>query len=249
MNNDYMNGGKMNYDEANYSRSNSCQIHYDKMNLFSESFNMNYVLKAMEKNFDERKHLLCDVNRDILSSQRKKQGLNKYEQNLIEKQTQILIHGRGNYKKLNNINYVKYFLPYCVQPKTNNTNMCLSKNINQKNSKKQNILRELHIKKKVTEYKIDHFVKKYTGKFKRKNILHTQISKLYSEKYAVEICIKNRTNNKICFDVVIGDIVFFDHKPNLLLENVTLVNNEKQKNVPWIFIQSDSIFFLKKKKP
>ncbi|SBT70984.1 conserved Plasmodium protein, unknown function [Plasmodium malariae] len=246
MNRDKLKYNKMNYNKFECANTNYGKINYNKMNLFCENFDMNYVLDELKKNFDKRKHLMCDINDYILSSEKKKKDLNEYEENLIEKQTKILTHTKTNYKKLNNINYVKYYLPYCIQPKTNNTNMCLRKNSYLKNSKKQNILRELNIKKKLTEYKIDRFIKKYTGKFKTKSILHKQISEIYKEKCKIEICIKNKKNSMLNFNVAIGHIAFFDYKENILLENVTFVNNSNEKKLPWIFIQSSSIMFFKK---
>ncbi|CRG99422.1 conserved Plasmodium protein, unknown function [Plasmodium relictum] len=211
-------------------------MNYDKINLFSENFDMKCVLEEIEKNFDKRKHLLCDINNVILNSQRKTNSLDKYEENLIDKQIKIIIHTKINYKKLNNINYVKYYLPYCIQPKTNNTNLCLTKSIYQKNIK-QSILRELNTKKKVVEYRINYFIKKYTGKYKKKNILHKQISQIYNEKSKIEIYIKNKKNGKIKFNKVIGDIVFFDHNINILLENAIFNDNSNKQKIPWIFIQ------------
>ncbi|KAI4839444.1 hypothetical protein MKS88_001996 [Plasmodium brasilianum] len=89
------------------------------------------------------------------------------------------------------------------------------------------ILRELNIKKKLTEYKIDRFIKKYTGKFKTKSILHKQISEIYKEKCKIEICIKNKKNSMLNFNVAIGHIAFFDYKENILLENVTITQMRK----------------------
>ncbi|CRG96758.1 conserved Plasmodium protein, unknown function [Plasmodium gallinaceum] len=206
-------------------------MNYDKINLFSENFDMKYVLEEIEKNFDKRKHLLCDINNVVLNSERKKKFIDNYEEKLIDKQIKIIINTKMNYKKLNNINYVKYYLPYCIQPKTNNTNLCLTKNIHNKNTK-QSILRELNTKKKEVEFKIKHFIKKYTGRYKKKSILHKQISQLFKEKSKIELYIKNKKNTKINFNKVIGDIAFFDHNINLLLENV--------------IFNSCSIIFIKK---
>ncbi|GAW80274.1 hypothetical protein, conserved [Plasmodium gonderi] len=218
------------------------------MNFFSEHFDMKFILEELQKQYNERKHLLCDVNYNILMTQRKKEGgLSTYEENLLDKQKKIIMHMKNNYQKLNNINYIKYYLPYCVQPKTNNTDICVLKNGYQKNVKKKNILRELNLRKRLVEEKIDNFVKKYTGKIKRGNIMHKKMSQLYEEKSRIEIFIKSKRDNKIKFDHVIGDIAFFDCHTNVLLENAILVKNSVERRVPWIFIQSGNVLFFREK--
>ncbi|KNG74508.1 hypothetical protein PFMG_00604 [Plasmodium falciparum IGH-CR14] len=161
--------------------------------------------------------------------------------NLFKENFDMMYKNKINYKKLNNINYVKYFLPLCIQPKTNNTDKCLSeRDVYMKNFKKKNILRELHVKKRLTEYRINQFIEKYTGKFLKNNVLHKQISKIYNNKSKIEIFIKG---DNFSYNRVIGDIAFFDSKPNVLLENVKYINNLNERKVPWIFIQ-----LIKKKK-
>nr|SPJ13560.1 conserved Plasmodium protein, unknown function [Plasmodium sp. DRC-Itaito] len=219
------------------------KMNYHKLNLFKENFDMMYVIEEIETNLHEKKHLLCDINEDILISEKNKTSIDIYEKHLIEKQIQILKKNKMNYNKLNNINYVKYFLPLCIQPKTNNTDKCLSeKDVYMKNFKKKNILRELHVKKRLTEYRINQFIQKYTGKFLKNNMLHKQISKIYNNKSKIEIFIKG---DNFSYNRAIGDIAFFDSKPNVLLENVKYINNLNEKKVPWIFIQSGSILFLR----
>ncbi|VUZ94827.1 conserved Plasmodium protein, unknown function [Plasmodium vivax] len=216
------------------------------MNFFSEDFNMASVLEELQRHYSERKHLLSEVNHEVLATQKRREGLSKYEANLLQKQTQIILHMRNSYQKLNNVNYVKYHLPYCVQPKTNNTDMCASKNGLQKNAKKKNILRELNVRKRLAEYKVDHFVRKYTGKIKGSNLLHTQMAQLYEEKSAVEIFVKSERGDRNSFDHIVGHIVFFDYRANVLLENAVLVAASGERRFPWMFIQSGSILFLRK---
>lgn len=182
----------MNQSLLKWHKKNDNNIKIEKINLFSENFSMNYVLDQLFNKFDEKKHLLCDINNEILNSQRRKKKLNKYEHNLIHNQTNIILHTKYNYNKLTNINYVKYYLPYCIQPKTNNTDICPLKKCFQKYTKKESItpyfyiyifimhrhvhthidcifffsldiLREVNIKKKLTQYRIIEFIKKYTG--------------------------------------------------------------------------------------
>ncbi|SCM20297.1 conserved Plasmodium protein, unknown function [Plasmodium chabaudi adami] len=227
----------MSQGSVNWDKKNDNHIQIEKINLFSESFSMNYVLEQLSNKFDEKKDLLCDINNEILNSQRRKKNLNKYEDELIRNQTNIILHTKYNYNKLSNINYVKYYLPYCIQPKTNNTDICPSKNDFQKYTKKQNILREVNIKKKLTQYRIIEFVKKYTGKIKSNNILHKEVSKLYNKRSRIEIYIKNGKYNKAYFDIAIGNIVFFDGLINILLEDVTYISDGKSQHIPWIFIQ------------
>ncbi|KOB63053.1 hypothetical protein PFHG_04854 [Plasmodium falciparum HB3] len=170
---------------------------------------------------------ICDINENILISEKNKTSIDIYEKHLIEKQIQILKKNKINYKKLNNINYVKYFLPLCIQPKTNNTDKCLSeRDVYMKNFKKKNILRELHVKKRLTEYRINQFIEKYTGKFLKNNVLHKQISKIYNNKSKIEIFIKG---DNFSYNRVIGDIAFFDSKPNVLLENVKYIVRKRKK--------------------
>ncbi|KJP88591.1 hypothetical protein AK88_01671 [Plasmodium fragile] len=208
-----------------------------KMNLFSEEFNMASILEELQRNYNDRKHLLSEVNHDVLSTHKRREGLSKYEANLLHKQTHIILYMRDNYQKLNNVSYVKYHLPYCVQPKTNNTDMCASKNGLQKNAKKKNILRELNVRKKIAEYKVDHFVRKYTGKIKGSNIMHTQLAQLYEQKSAVEIFVKSQRGDNNNFDLIIGHIVFFDYRANVLLENAVLLAASGERRCPWMFIQ------------
>lgn len=217
-----------------------------KMNFFSEDFNLASVLEILKSNYNERKHLLSEVNCDILSTQKRMEGLSKYEVNLLKKQTQIILYMRNGYQRLNNVSYVKYHLPYCVQPKTNNTDICESKNGLQKNAKKKNFLRELNLRKKIAQYKVDHFVRKYTGKIKGSNIIHTQMAELYEEKSAVEIFVKSKRDGKNNFDLIVGHIVFFDYRANVLLQNVVQFVASGERRLPWMFIQSGSILFLRK---
>ncbi|EUD68035.1 hypothetical protein C922_01647 [Plasmodium inui San Antonio 1] len=203
-----------------------------KMNFFSEDFNMASVLEELQRHYKERKHLLSEVNHDVLATHKRREGLSKYEANLLHKQTQIILYMRNSYQSLNNVSYVKYHLPYCVQPKTNNTDICASKNGLQKNAKKKNILRELNVRKRLAEYKVAHFVKKYTGKIKGINIMHTQMAQLYEEKSTIEIFVKSG-GDRNSFDLIVGHIVFFDYRANVLLENVVLVVREigKGRNI------------------
>ncbi|CXI33822.1 conserved Plasmodium protein, unknown function [Plasmodium berghei] len=227
----------MNQSLLKWHKKNDNNIKIEKINLFSENFSMNYVLDQLFNKFDEKKHLLCDINNEILNSQRRKKKLNKYEHNLIHNQTNIILHTKYNYNKLTNINYVKYYLPYCIQPKTNNTDICPLKKCFQKYTKKENILREVNIKKKLTQYRIIEFIKKYTGKIKSDNILHKEVSKLYNKNSRIEIYLKNGKYNKTYFDIAIGNIVFFDCLINILLEDVTYISGGKPQHIPWIFIQ------------
>ncbi|VWU51066.1 conserved protein, unknown function, partial [Hepatocystis sp. ex Piliocolobus tephrosceles] len=215
------NCGHINYENTKPENTDCGLTHNNKMNLFCKEFDMNYVIEQQKKNFKQRKNILSDFNSEILNVQRNKKNIDKYKKNLIDKQIQIITQTKFNYKKLNNINDIKYYLPYCIQPKTNNTDPCLSENIYEKNRKKQNILRELKIKKKLTEYKINHFLKKYTGKIPINNILYKELAKLYNEQSPVEIYVANKKNNKKKIDVVVGYVTFFDLNLNLLLENVT----------------------------
>ncbi|ANQ07575.1 Uncharacterized protein PCOAH_00017080 [Plasmodium coatneyi] len=209
-----------------------------KMNFFSEDFNLASVLEELKRHYNERKHLLSEVNYDVLSTHKRREDLNKYETNLLHKQTQIILHMRNNYQRLNNVSYVKYHLPYCVQPKTNNTDMCASKNGLQKNAKKKNILRELNLRKKIAQYKVDHFVRKYTGKIKGSNIMHTQMAQLYEEKSTIEIFVKSNSGDRNNFDLIVGHIVFFDYRANVLLENVVqFTASGERRHLPWMFIQ------------
>ncbi|EAA15351.1 hypothetical protein [Plasmodium yoelii yoelii] len=235
----------MNQSSLKWDKKNDNNIKIEKINLFSEHFSMDYVLEQLFNKFDAKKHLLCDINNKILNSQRIKNKLNKYQDNLIHNQTNIILHTKYNYNKLANINYVKYYLPYCIQPKTNNTDICSPKKDFQKYTKKQNILREVNIKKKLTQYRIIEFIKKYTGnifystflkivkyliiiifligKIKSDNILHKEVSKLYNKNSRIEIYLKNGKYNKTYFDIAIGNIVFFDCLINILLEDVTYI--------------------------
>ncbi|WBY56790.1 hypothetical protein Py17XNL_000801813 [Plasmodium yoelii yoelii] len=227
----------MNQSSLKWDKKNDNNIKIEKINLFSEHFSMDYVLEQLFNKFDAKKHLLCDINNKILNSQRIKNKLNKYQDNLIHNQTNIILHTKYNYNKLANINYVKYYLPYCIQPKTNNTDICSPKKDFQKYTKKQNILREVNIKKKLTQYRIIEFIKKYTGKIKSDNILHKEVSKLYNKNSRIEIYLKNGKYNKTYFDIAIGNIVFFDCLINILLEDVTYISGGKPQHIPWIFIQ------------
>lgn len=153
----------------------------ERMNLFSEKFDMKYVLEKMEPDFLKNNDLLYHLSNQLLNLDISSNEKNVYENNMQEKQKQIIKQARLNYKKLNNINYVKYYLPYSIQPETNNTNVTETRQ-HYKINFKQSIMKELQMKKQMAEYKISNFIKKYTGQFKGNNVLHTQVSKLYKKK-------------------------------------------------------------------
>lgn len=229
------------------------------MNLFSEKFNMKYVLEKMETDFLKNKDLLYHTSNQSLNLDTSSSGKNIYENDMKEKQKQIIKQARMNYKRLNNINYVKYYLPYSIQPETNNTNVAETKQLYKANFK-QSILKELQMKKQMAEYKISNFIKRHTGQFKGRNVLHTQVSKLYKKKKQIEIFLKNKRctinditenngnkdeNEKTQFTKVIGNIVFFDKQINVLIQDAIIKNNNTDRKVPWVFIQSDSIVLLR----
>lgn len=216
-----------------------------KMNVFSSKFDMKYVLEQISNNFEEDKHLLCEISSSFLNDPKNKDPNHLMERNLKEKQNAILKNSKTTYAKLNNICYVKYYLPYSVQPQTINTNSSTTK----KNAYniKQNILRELHLRKRTAKHKIEHFVKRFTGALNNRSVLQKELSIIYKNKSKVKVFIKNQNQkNSTRYRIVIGTPSFFDKYSNLLLEDVMLQNDGHKWNIPWMFIQGDSIVFLKK---